>query len=216
MPLLHDLVDLVLHLDRHLIALLAQYDLWIYAILFVVFFAETGFVVTPFLPGDSLLFAVGALAAVDSSGTLHLGWLLLLLAFAVTAGNTLNFLIGRHIGQRAFNGSVRFLHREHLRRTEQFFVRHGGMALVLSRFVPIVRTFAPFVAGIGRMQWGRFQLYNIAGGVGWVVLFLVAGFLFGNLPVVKNNFGLVTISIIVVSLAPIAVVMWRDRGASRA
>ena len=211
MLLLQQLIDLVLHLDRHLIDLLARYDVWVYAILFAVIFAETGLVVTPFLPGDSLLFALGALTAIDSSGTLHLGWMMLLLAFAAIAGNTLNYAIGRAVGPRAFSGRVRFLRPEYLRRTEEFFLRHGGMAIVLSRFVPIIRTFAPFVAGVGRMHWGRFQLYNIGGGTGWVVLFMVTGFLFGNLPVVKNNFGLVTILIIVVSMAPIALVMWRER-----
>lgn len=211
MVLLQQFIDLILHLDRHLIELLARYDIWVYAILFAVIFCETGLVVTPFLPGDSLLFALGALTAVDTSGTLHLGWLTALLVLAAVAGNTTNYFIGRAIGQRAFTGNGRFLRREHLRRTEDFFNRHGGMAIVLSRFVPIVRTFAPFVAGVSRMHWGRFQLYNIGGGAGWVALFVVAGFLFGNLPVVKNNFGLVTILIIVVSLAPIALVMWRER-----
>ncbi len=212
MALLQQFLDLILHLDRHLIELIMRYDIWIYAILFAVIFAETGLVVTPFLPGDSLLFALGALTAVDTSGTLHLGWMTALLIFAAIAGNTANYFIGRAIGQRAFAGNGRFLRREYLQRTEDFFTRHGGMAIVLSRFVPIIRTFAPFVAGVSRMHWGRFQLYNIGGGAGWVALFMVAGFLFGNLPLVKNNFGLVTILIIIVSLAPIALVLWRDRG----
>jgi membrane-associated protein len=209
--LLRWFIDLVLHLDRHLIDLLMQYDLWIYAILFVVIFAETGFVVTPFLPGDSLLFAVGALTAVDTSGTLRLMPMMLLLMLAAILGNTLNYAIGRRIGASAFSGRYRFFKVEHLRRTEEFFQRHGGMAVVLSRFVPIVRTFAPFVAGIGRMHWPRFQAYNVGGGVSWVLLFVVAGFLFGNLPIVKNNFGLVTIFIIIVSVLPLVWVMWRER-----
>jgi membrane-associated protein len=214
MELLRSLVDLVLHLDRHLITLLADYHVWIYAILFFVVFAETGFVVTPFLPGDSLLFATGALTAVDTSGTLRLPLLLVLLCAAAILGNTLNYSIGRALGARAFSGRYRFFKQEYLRRTEAFFARHGGMAVVLSRFVPIVRTFAPFVAGIGRMNWLRFQGYNLTGGISWVTLMTVAGYLFGNLPFVKANFGLVTIAIIIASVLPLLWVMWRDRGAS--
>jgi membrane-associated protein len=213
MDLLHTALDIVLHLDRHVSALLAMYHAWFYAILFVVIFAETGFVVTPFLPGDSLLFAVGALTAIDSSGTLRLPVLLLLLIVAAVLGNTLNYQIGRWIGVHAFSGRYRLLKVEYLRRTEAFFQRHGGMAVVLSRFMPIVRTFAPFVAGIGRMNWGRFQLYNIAGGASWVLVMTLAGFLFGNVPLVKNNFGLVTIAIILASVTPLLWVMWRDRRA---
>src|SRR5580658_6261603 len=161
-------LDLVLHLDRHLVELLLTYHLWIYPILFAVIFAETGFVVTPFLPGDSLLFAVGALAAVATSGR------------------------------------YRLLKVEYLRRTEEFFRRHGGLAIVLSRFIPIVRTCAPFVAGIGRMPLGRFLAYNLAGGFGWVLLFIWGGYLFGNIPLVKQHFGLVTIAIVLASLVPLA------------
>jgi membrane-associated protein len=212
MELLHSLIDLILHLDRHLISLLAEYHVWIYAILFFVIFAETGFVVTPFLPGDSLLFATGALTAVDTSGTLKLPLLLILLIVAAIAGNTANYSLGRQLGTHAFSGRYRFFRQEHLRRTEAFFERHGGMAVVLSRFVPIVRTFAPFVAGIGRMNWLRFQAYNLAGGICWVSLMTVAGYLFGNLSFVKTNFGLVTIAIIVASLLPLLWVMWCDRG----
>ena len=211
MELLKQFIDLVLHLDVHLIALLARHGLWIYAILFLVIFAETGLVVTPFLPGDSLLFAIGALAAIDSSGTLQVTWLVLLLSLAAIIGNSVNYAIGRRVGRRAFSSGSRFFKQQHLHRTEEFFRRHGGMAVVMSRFVPIIRTIAPFVAGIGCMHWGRFQLYNIGGGIGWVLLFVVSGFLFGNLPLIKNNFGLVTIAIIVASLAPLALVMWRER-----
>jgi membrane-associated protein len=214
MEVLHSLLDVVLHLDRHVSVLLATYHLWFYGILFVVIFAETGFVVTPFLPGDSLLFAVGALTAIDSSGTLRLPVLLLLLIAAAVLGNTVNYQVGRWTGAHAFSAGNRFLKKEYLQRTEEFFERHGGMAVVLSRFVPIVRTFAPFVAGMGRMNWGRFQGYNILGGGSWVLLMTVAGFLFGNVPLVKNNFGLVTIAIILVSLVPLAWVLWRDRQAA--
>jgi membrane-associated protein len=197
------LADLTLHLDRHLVEMLARYDLWIYALLFFIIFAETGLVVTPFLPGDSLLFGCGALAAVDSSGTLRLGWLLLLLGAAAIAGNTVNYGIGRYVGPRAFDGKHRLFKLEHLRRAQEFFVRHGGFAIVLSRFIPVVRTFTPFVAGISTMPVGRFQIFNVVGAVAWVSLFLCGGFLFGNLPVVKNNFGLVTLSIVAISLLPL-------------
>ena len=211
MEFLHGLIDVAMHLDLHLVELLAQHGVWIYGILFAIIFAETGFVITPFLPGDSLLFAAGALAAVDSSGTLSLVPLLLLLVLAATAGNTLNFAIGRSVGPRAFSARNRLLSIEHLRRTEEFFRRHGAMAIVLSRFVPIVRTFAPFVAGIGRMPYGRFQAFNVAGGASWVLLFGVGGFLFGNLPWVKQHFGLVTIAIIVVSVVPLVISVARER-----
>ncbi len=205
------LIDLVLHLDHHLVELLSQYHVWIYPLLFAVIFAETGLVVTPFLPGDSLLFAVGALAAVDSSGTLNAPALNALLGLAAILGNSTNYAVGRAIGPPAFSGRYRFLKVEYLRRTEQFFVRFGGLAIALSRFMPIVRTFAPFVAGVGRMPYGRFQGYNILGGLSWVTLFVWGGYLFGNIPLVKRNFGLVTIFIIVLSLVPLGVAYLRRR-----
>jgi membrane-associated protein len=208
------LIDLIVHLDRHLVELIAQYHLWIYPILFLVIFAETGLVVTPFLPGDSLLFAVGALAAVDSSGTLNTPALNALLAFAAVLGNTTNYAIGRLIGPPAFSGRYRFLKVEHLRRTEQFFARYGGLAVALSRFMPLVRTFAPFVAGVGRMPYGRFQAYNILGGVSWVTVFLWGGNLFGNIPLIKQNFGVVTILIVLISLLPMGVAALRRRTAT--
>jgi membrane-associated protein len=214
MTTLQFLADLVLHLDHHLVELLARYGAWIYALLFTIIFAETGLVVTPFLPGDSLLFSAGALAAVDTGGTLRLHWLLLLLAGAAIAGNSLNYWIGWHVGRRAYDGHHRLFRIEHLQRAEAFFLRHGGLAISLSRFMPIVRTFTPFVAGISRMPHGRYQLFNIMGGSAWVALFLCGGFLFGNLPVVKNNFGLVTLAIIVLSLLPVLWVLWRERGAA--
>jgi len=214
MELLHWFLDIVLHLDRHLVDLLAQYDTWIYAILFFVIFAETGFVVTPFLPGDSLLFAAGALAAIDSSGTLSPLPLWALLGVAAVLGNTVNYSIGRAIGSHAFSGRYRFIKVDYLRRTERFFERHGAPTIVLSRFAPIIRTFAPFVAGVGHMPYGRFQAYNIAGGVLWVGLFIWGGYLFGNLPLVKDNFGFVTIAIIIVSLLPMFWMMVKDRMAA--
>src|SRR5579864_1182101 len=196
------LIDLVLHLDRHLVELLARYDLWIYPILFGVIFAETGLVVTPFLPGDSLLFAVGALAAVDTSGTLTAPLACVTLGCAAVLGNITNYQIGRAIGPPAFSGRYRLLKVEYLRRTEDFFKRYGGLAVALSRFMPIIRTFAPFVAGVGRMPYARFVGYNLLGGTLWVMLFVWGGYLFGNIPVIKQNFGIVTILIIVASLIP--------------
>lgn len=212
MTTLQFLIDMVLHLDRHLVVLVTRYDVWIYALLFLIVFAETGLVVAPFLPGDSLLFSAGALAAVDTSGTLRLLWLLLLLAAAAIAGNSLNYVIGRSIGKRAFDGGSRWFRVEHLRRAEDFFQRHGAMAISLSRFMPIVRTFMPFVAGISAMPVARFQFFNVLGGSAWVTLFLCSGYLFGNLALVKNNFGLVTLLIIFLSLLPMLWVLWRERG----
>jgi membrane-associated protein len=205
------LIDWVLHLDHHLVELLAQFHGWIYPLLFAVIFCETGLVVTPFLPGDSLLFAVGALAAVDTSGTLNAPLLSLLLGTAAVLGNVTNYAIGRAIGPPAFSGRYRLLKVEYLRRTEEFFRRYGGMAVTLSRFMPIVRTCAPFVAGVGRMPFGRFLAYNLLGGFAWVLLFVWGGYLFGNLPLVKQNFGLVTLLVIAVSLVPLAIGWLRGR-----
>jgi len=213
MPALQFLSDVVLHLDRHLVDLLARYDVWLYAILFLIIFAETGLVITPFLPGDSLLFGAGALSAIDSTETLRLPWLLLLLGVAAIAGNTTNYLIGRAVGPRAYNGRHRLFRLEHLQRAAEFFRRHGALAIALSRFVPIVRTFMPFSAGIARMSVARFQLYNVLGGIAWVTLFLCGGFLFGNLPLVKNNFGLVTLLIVLLSLLPLLWALWQERAA---
>jgi membrane-associated protein len=211
MNLLHTAADLVLHLDRHLVELVMNYHIWVYAILFGVIFAETGLVVTPILPGDSLLFGVGALAAVDDSHTLRIGWAYLLLAGAAILGNSVNYTIGRLLGQRAFSGRFRFFKLEYLQRTEVYFKRHGGITVLLSRFTPIVRTFAPFVAGIGHMPYLRFQAFNIVGGALWVALFLFGGYVFGNLPWIKHNFGLVTLLVVALSLVPLLIVALRDR-----
>ena len=215
MELVHWFIDLVLHLDRHLAELLAQYGVWIHGILFAVIFAETGLVVTPFLPGDSLLFALGAMAAIDTGGTLSTPLLWALLGAAAILGNTANYFIGRRIGAQAFSGRYAFINVDYLRRTEGWFDRHGPATIVLSRFAPIVRTFAPFVAGIGRMHFGRFSAYNAIGGIAWVGLFLWGGTLFGNLPAVRGNFGLVTIGIILVSMLPMVVMAVRDRASRR-
>jgi membrane-associated protein len=210
MELIYWLIDIVLHLDSHLVELLHDYGFWVYFILFAIVFAETGFVVTPFLPGDALLFAAGALSAVDTSGTLSAPLVCLTLIAAAVAGNTTNYHIGRWIGPPAFSGKYRFLKVEYLRRTEEFFARHGSMTLVFARFVPIVRTCVPFVAGIARMPYARFQSYNFIGALIWVLLLVWAGFFFGNLPFVKNNFGLFTIGIVVVSVLPMAWVALKE------
>jgi membrane-associated protein len=205
------LIDLVLHLDRHLVELLTRFDVWLYPLLFAVIFCETGLVVTPFLPGDSLLFACGALAAVDTSGTLRAPLLTVVLGAAAVLGNMSNYAIGRWIGPPAFSGRYRLLKVEYLRRTEEFFLKYGGFAILVSRFLPIVRTCAPFVAGVGRMPYARFLTYNFCGGVLWVSLFIWGGYLFGNVPFVKQNFGVVTLCIVAVSLLPLAVGLWRRR-----
>ncbi len=201
-------MDFFLHLDRHLAAIIAQYGTWTYGILAAIVFCETGLVVTPFLPGDSLLFTAGALAAL---GSLDPKLLNLLLFLAVLAGDNVNYWVGRFIGPRAFTGEFRFFRREHLLRTHAFFERHGGRTVVLARFVPIVRTFTPFVAGIGAMSYPRFLAYSIGGGALWVTAFLWAGFYFGNLPAIRANFSLVVLGIIVVSVLPIAIGILRDR-----
>jgi membrane-associated protein len=209
MELLQFLLDFILNLDEHLIALLSQYGVWIYAILFLIVFAETGLVVTPWLPGDSLLFAVGALTAIDTSGTLTLPLVIGLLITAAILGNSCNYAIGRAIGPPAFSGRYRLLKVEYLERTEGFFRKHGGKTVVLSRFLPILRTFAPFVAGVGRMDYGRFQLYNVLGAFSWVLTFVMGGYLFGNIPIIRDNFGIVTLVIIVGSLVPVVVLALR-------
>jgi len=202
------LVDFVLHFDRHLLEFVRDYGAWVYAILFAIVFAETGFVVTPFLPGDSLLFAAGALCA---TGVLSTPAMLGLLVFAAFAGNTVNYAVGRFIGPRVFTGAdpktgsdpgFRLLNREHLDRAHKFFEQYGGKAIILGRFVPIVRTFVPFVAGAAQMTSASFGVYNLVGAVAWVSLCLGAGWFFGNVPIIKNNFSLVTIGIVFVSVLP--------------
>jgi membrane-associated protein len=208
------LLDLVLHVDRHLLDFVQRYGGWVYGLLFVIVFAETGFVVTPFLPGDSLLFAAGALAAADA---LNPVLLFALLAGAAFLGNMVNYAVGRAIGPRIFQATDetsvahRLLNRHHLARGHEFFERYGGKAVVLGRFAPIIRTFVPFVAGVTSMTPTSFTVYNAIGAAAWVALCLGSGFLFGNVPVVKNHFSLVTLGIIVVSLIPVAVEVLRRR-----
>jgi membrane-associated protein len=206
-------IDFFLHLDRHLSEIIAQYGTWTYAILAVILFCETGLVVTPLLPGDSLLFAAGTFAAL---GSLDPRLLNLLLFAAVLAGDNVNYWIGRFVGPRAFTGEVRFFRREYLDRTRGYFERHGGKTVILARFIPIVRTFTPFVAGIGAMTYPRFLAYSLTGGALWVSAFLWAGYFFGNLPVVRENFSLVILGIIGMSVIPIlagVVRDWRRRAA---
>ncbi len=193
------MIDFVLHFDTHLADFVRDYGSWVYAILFTIVFAETGFVVTPVLPGDSLLFAAGALCA---RGDLSITAMLALLILAAFAGNAVNYTIGRFIGPRVFQSSHRLLNKQYLDRAHAFFEQYGGKAIVLGRFVPIVRTFVPFVAGAAQMTTGAFVLYNAVGAVAWVAVCLGAGWFFGNIPIVKNNFSLVTIGIVLVSLLP--------------
>ncbi|MBX3676776.1 MAG: DedA family protein [Rhodocyclaceae bacterium] len=203
--------DIVVHLDKHLAGLLAQYGLWVYAILFLIIFSETGFVVTPFLPGDSLLFVAGALAGAGSMDM----WLLngTLIAAAVL-GNSVNYSIGRYLGPKVFHWeNSRFFNKAALMKTHVFYERHGGKTLILSRFIPILRTFAPFVAGIGAMTYLRFQAFNVSGALLWVMSLTVAGYLFGNLPMVKNNLSLVILAIIVISVLPAVIGYLRHRSA---
>ncbi len=216
MDLLKQLIDVFLHLDKHLAEVTRDYGAWTNAILFAIVFCETGLVVTPFLPGDSLLFTAGALA---SLGTLNVWALFLLLSLAAVLGDTVNYWIGKKIGPRAFDGSVKFLKQEHLRKTEAFYEKHGKKTIILARFVPIVRTFAPFVAGVGSMSYGTFIAYNVVGGVAWVAICVFSGYFFGNIPVVKKNFSLVVLAIIGISVLPLAWEWWkshRNRGGAPA
>ena len=202
------MIDFVLHIDKHLLEFVQTYGTWVYGLLFGIVFAETGFVVTPFLPGDSLLFAAGALCA---TGDLNMTAMLALLMVAAFSGNAVNYTVGRVIGPRVFQSGHRLLNKDYLDRGHAFFEEYGGKAIVLGRFVPIVRTFVPFVAGAAQMTPASFVLYNAAGAIAWVTLCLGAGWLFGNIPAVKNNFSLVTIGIVVVSLLPMVIEYARAR-----
>jgi membrane-associated protein len=201
-------VDLFLHLDTHLGQVISQYGTWTYLILFLIVFCETGLVVTPILPGDSLLFAAGTFAAL---GDLDVRVMILLLVVAAILGDTVNYWVGAAIGPRAFQGNLRFLKKEHLDRTHAFYEKHGGKTIILARFVPIIRTFAPFVAGVGAMSYGRFLTYNVVGAILWVALLVLAGYFFGNIPVVRENFTIVILAIVAISVMPIAVEAVRGR-----
>ena len=195
-----NLINIALHIDIYLGTIIRDYGLWTYGILFLVIFCETGLVVTPFLPGDSLLFAAGALSA--STGVIDVKILLIVISVAAILEDTVNYSIGHYFGPRVFKENVRFLKREYLDNTHAFYEKYGGKTIIIARFVPIVRTFAPFVAGIGEMSYGKFILYNVVGGIGWALIFIFAGFFFGNLQIVKNNFSLVIIAIIIISVLP--------------
>jgi membrane-associated protein len=205
-------IDFVLHIDTYLDKIITRYGPWTYGLLFFVIFMETGFVVTPFLPGDSLLFAAGTFAA---RGVLSPWLLFILMAIAAVAGDTANYWIGHAIGVRAFTGEIKWLKKEYLDRTHAFFEKHGGKTIFLARFVPIIRTFAPFVAGVGEMTYGYFISYNIFGGTVWVALFTFTGYFFGNIPLVRNNFELVIVVIVLISLVPVLVEWWKARNASK-
>src|SRR5215204_1384598 len=200
------LIDLFLHLDEYMANIINQYGVWTYGLLFIVIFMETGFVVTPFLPGDSLLFAAGSFAAL---GSMNVWLLVLLLIIAAIAGDTVNYWIGHYLGDRAYN--IKWIKREYLDRTHAFFEKHGGKTIFLARFVPIVRTFAPFVAGMGNMSYGYFFSYNVFGGIIWVLSFTFLGYFFGNIPFVKENFELVIFAIIFISVIPAVWEAWKAR-----
>lgn len=212
MDLIRGVVDLFVHLDQHLAAIIQQYGGLTHGILFAVIFAETGFVVTPFLPGDSLIFAAGTFAAIPASG-LRLWLLFVLMASAAILGDSVNYWIGHKIGVRAYSGNVRFVKKEYIDRTHAFFEKHGGKTIFLARFVPIVRTFAPFVAGVGEMSYRYFLTYNVVGGIVWVGLFLILGYYFGNIPIVRKHFELAILAIIAISVMPMVVEWLRARRA---
>ncbi len=210
------LADVVLHLDSHLNTWAEPWGAWLYLLLFAVVFCETGLVVTPFLPGDSLLFAVGALASTAGS-PLHIGVLLLVLWVAAVLGDAVNYAIGRHVGPRVFTSETsRLLNKKHLLRTQAFYEKHGAKTIVLARFMPIVRTFAPFVAGIGKMSYPRFSLFNVSGGCAWVTSFLLAGYFFGTIPTVKRNFHIVILAILVLSVLPVVIEFLKARREAQA
>jgi len=201
LEIIKHLIDFILHIDVHLAEITRQYQAWTYLILFLIIFAETGFVVTPFLPGDSLLFAAGALIAGGNTG-LDIYLLAILLIVAAFLGNTVNYQLGNYLGARVFKEENKILKLDYYLKTKAFFDKHGGKAVIFSRFMPIIRTIAPFVAGVGRMPFGRYSLYNIVGGLLWIVIFLFLGYLLGNVPFFKKNFSLIALGIVAVSLLP--------------
>ncbi|MDI9768008.1 DedA family protein [Pantoea dispersa] len=215
MEFIHFIVDFILHIDVHLAELVAQYGIWIYAILFLILFCETGLVVTPFLPGDSLLFVAGALAALPGND-LNVHLMVTLLVIAAILGDAVNYTIGRLFGEKLFsNPNSKIFRRNYLDKTHAFYDRHGGKTIILARFVPIVRTFAPFVAGMGHMSYRHFALFNVTGALLWVLLFSYAGYLFGDLPVVQENLKLLIVGIIIVSVLPGVIEVWRHRRQAR-
>lgn len=214
MDFIHFIIDFILHIDVHLAELVAQYGAWVYGILFLILFCETGLVVTPFLPGDSLLFVAGALAALPGND-LNVHLMVSLMTVAAIVGDALNYTIGRLFGERLFrNPNSKIFRRSYLDQTHKFYEKHGGKTIILARFVPIVRTFAPFVAGMGHMSYRHFAAYNVIGALVWVLLFTYAGYLFGNVPIVQNNLKLLIVAIIVLSILPGVVEIWRHKRAA--
>jgi membrane-associated protein len=199
MEFIAHLIDLFLHLDKHLSLVIQTYGTWTYLLLFAIIFLETGLVITPFLPGDSLLFAAGTFASLNA---LNIYMLFLLMSLAAFLGDTTNYWVGHFIGPKAFSGNIRFLKKEYLERTHAFYEKHGGKTIIIARFIPIIRTFAPFVAGVGEMSYWRFITYNLLGGISWVALFTFGGYFFGNLKFVQNNFSFVVLAIILISVMP--------------
>lgn len=212
MEILKKFIDIILHLDAHLDGLIQSYGPWIYAILFLIVFCETGLVVTPFLPGDSLLFTVGALAA---RGSIDVFLVCALLTVAAVLGDTVNYFVGKFVGQQLIAKYPKLFRPEHLQRTHDFFERYGGKTIIIARFVPIVRTFAPFVAGIGKMTYARFMTYNVTGGLLWILLLVPAGYFFGNFPIVKKNFTAVIFGIIFLSILPGIIEFMRERNRAK-
>jgi membrane-associated protein len=213
MELINFFIDFILHLDKHLLQLTTDYGVWVYGILFLIIFCETGLVITPFLPGDSLLFIAGTIAG---AGLLDPLLLMVILIIAAILGDTVNYFIGRKMGPAVFKRpDARFLKQEYLHKTHQFYEKHGGKTIIIARFIPIIRTFAPFVAGVGAMQYSRFIAYNVIGGIVWVVLFIMAGYFFGDLPWVKQNLTLVVFIIIILSIMPGVIEIIRHKRASQ-
>jgi membrane-associated protein len=214
MELIRTVIDFILHIDHHLVEIVNDYKTWTYLILFLIIFAETGLVVTPFLPGDSLLFAAGAIIAKPETDlSVMLMWILLIIAGVL--GDLVNYHAGKYLGVRAFSGRYKFLKVEYLKKTQAFYIKHGGKTIIYARFIPIIRTFAPFVAGIGTMTYGKFATYNVVGGVLWVTLFLFAGYFFGGLPMIRSNFTLVIFAIIFLSILPPFIELIRDKRKQR-
>ena len=210
MELIRSLIDFILHIDHHLVEIVNDYKTWTYLILFLIIFAETGLVVTPFLPGDSLLFAAGAILAKPETDLNILAmWVLLMIAAVL--GDLVNYHAGKYIGVKAFSGRYKLLKTEYLHKTQAFYNKHGGKTIIYARFIPIIRTFAPFVAGIGTMTYGRFAAYNVVGGIAWVSSFLFIGYFFGGLPIIKENFTYVIFGIILVSILPPVIELIRER-----
>ena len=201
LEVIHSIIDFILHIDKHLVEIVSEYQTWTYLILFLIIFAETGLVVTPFLPGDSLLFAAGAIVAKPESN-LNIVVMCVVLIIAAILGDMVNFMVGDYIGPKAFSGKYKFLKREYLEKTQAFYEKHGGKTIIYARFIPIIRTFAPFVAGVGTMSYSKFASYNVIGGVVWVASFLFIGYQFGGLPIIKQNFTYVIFAIILLSLVP--------------